>query len=146
MSEDNYSNLGDNTNNNNNVGSSGQQKKKKKLMNMMMGSNTNISSNNLNNMRNNINDKRVKERYIEKVREKVGEWRAMHETGFRDKDGNLQKINLDQAANIIGISRKTLDDYYLQLRRAEQLGFDFERNKSEKMGTLRKFVKEETKR
>lgn len=30
------------------------------------------------------NDKRVKERYIEKVREKVAEWRAMHETGFRD--------------------------------------------------------------
>lgn len=35
------------------------------------------------------NDKRVKERYIEKVREKVAEWRAMHETGFRDQNGNL---------------------------------------------------------
>ncbi|KAL4459498.1 hypothetical protein ABPG74_018111 [Tetrahymena malaccensis] len=92
------------------------------------------------------NDKRVKERYIEKVREKVSEWRAMHETGFRDQNGNLQKLNLDHAANYIGISRKTLDDYYLQLRRAEQLGFDFERNKGEKMGTLRKFVKEETKK
>lgn len=91
-------------------------------------------------------DKRVKERYIEKVREKVAEWRGMHEIGVKDYNGNCEKLNLDQAANQIGISRKTLDDYYLQLRRAEQLGFDFEKNKNEKMGHLRKFVKEETDR
>ena len=111
--------------------------------NLIRGGNNN--NNNINNS-NNLSDKRVKERYIEKVREKVSEWRAMHETGFRDKDGNIQKLNLDHAANYIGISRKTLDDYYLQLRRAEQLGFDFDRNKSEKMGALRKFVKEESKK
>lgn len=35
------------------------------------------------------NEKRIKERYIEKVREKVREWRAMHETGLRDANGNL---------------------------------------------------------
>ena len=70
---------------------------------LMRGANNNM----------NTSDKRVKERYIEKVREKVSEWRAMHETGFRDKDGNIQKLNLDHAANYIGISRKTLDDYYL---------------------------------
>lgn len=72
-----------------------------------------LMGNNVNNMRGSVNDKRVKERYIEKVREKVSEWRSMHETGFRDKDGNLMKLNLDHAANYIGISRKTLDDYYL---------------------------------
>ena len=55
---------------------------------------------------------------------------------------NAKKYTLDQAANIIGISRKTLDDYYLQLRRAEELGFNFEENKNKKMGVLRKFVKE----
>jgi len=43
---------------------------------------------------------------------------------------------------VIGISRKTLDDYFLQLRRADDLGFDFEANKNKKMGVLRKFVKE----
>lgn len=46
---------------------------------LMRGANNNM----------NTSDKRVKERYIEKVREKVSEWRAMHETGFRDKDGNI---------------------------------------------------------
>lgn len=45
---------------------------------------------------------------------------------------------------MVGISRKTLDDYYLQLRRAEDLGFDFDANKNKKMGVLRKYVKENT--
>lgn len=35
------------------------------------------------------NDKRVKERYIEIVREKVTEWRAMHEIGLHDENGIL---------------------------------------------------------
>ncbi len=81
-----------------------------------------------------VNEKRVKEREIKFVREKVCEWRKLHEVG--------DKLNLDQAANVIGISRKTLDDYFLQLRRADDLGFDFEDNKNKKMGVLRKFVKE----
>lgn len=58
----------------------------------------------------------------------------MHEEG--------DKLNLDKAADIIGISRKTMDDYNLQMRRAEQLGFDFIKHKDSKMGVLRKFVKE----
>lgn len=40
-------------------------------------------------------DKRVKERYIEKVREKVSEWRGLHEIGMRDAYGNFEKLNLD---------------------------------------------------
>ena len=72
--------------------------RRNKKMSLLMGGGGNSSSNlirggnnnnnNINNS-NNLSDKRVKERYIEKVREKVSEWRAMHETGFRDKDGNI---------------------------------------------------------
>ena len=29
------------------------------------------------------------------------------------KDGDLKRVNLDESSIIIGISRKTLDDYYL---------------------------------
>lgn len=56
-----------------------------------------------------------------------------------------EKINLDKAAKVIGISRKTLDDYCLQLRKATEFGFDFCENQLAKMGTLRKFVKENEK-
>jgi len=51
-------------------------------------------------------------------------------------------MNLDVAAEQLGISRKTLDDYSLQLRRAREYGFDFEKSRNEKMGFLRKFVKD----
>lgn len=50
-------------------------------------------------------------------------------------------MNLDVAAQLVGLSRKTLDDYYAQLRKAQQFGFDFEQYASEKMGSLRKYVK-----
>ncbi len=60
-------------------------------------------------------------------------WRQMHR--------GTDKKNLDVAADILGLSRKTLDDYYLQIRRAEQYGFDFDHHNNDKMGTLRKFVK-----
>lgn len=57
------------------------EKKKKKMMNNPAFKGNNNS--------NGAPDKRVKERYIEKVREKVSEWRAMHEIGVPDKDGIL---------------------------------------------------------
>lgn len=69
----------------------------------------------------------------------------MHEVGYPDEKGNNIKLNLDVAAKMIGISRKTLDDYFLQLRRAESFGFDFQAHQDDKMGVLRKFVKEHQK-
>lgn len=50
-------------------------------------------------------EKRIKERGIGEVIEKVQAWRKLHEED--------PKLNLDQAAQAIGISRKTLDDYNL---------------------------------
>ena len=43
---------------------------------------------------------------------------------------------------MIEIPKRTLDDYYLQVRLAEKYGFDFEKNPHEGMGKLRKFVRE----
>eukprot|EP00825_Cyclidium_porcatum_P049082 TRINITY_DN8403_c0_g1_i2.p1 TRINITY_DN8403_c0_g1~~TRINITY_DN8403_c0_g1_i2.p1 ORF type:complete len:187 (-),score=46.16 TRINITY_DN8403_c0_g1_i2:165-725(-) len=74
-------------------------------------------------------EKRIKERVIGEVMEKVAEWRKLHEEG--------EMLNLDKAAEIIGISRKTLDDYNLQMRRADKMGFDFNAHKNSKMGVLR---------
>ena len=49
---------------------------------------------------------------------------------------------LESAANKVGLAKKTLDDYYYQLRQAEYYGFDFQNHRDDKIGVLRKFVKQ----
>ena len=56
--------------------------------------------------------------------------------------GNFVKFSLDDAAKKIDISKKSLDDYLLQLRMGRKFGFDFNKNKDAKVGKLRAFVKE----
>ena len=55
---------------------------------------------------------------------------------------NGKKVNLQEAAAMIGISKKSLDDYYYQLRLGEKYGFDFRENMEQKVGFLRTFIKE----
>jgi len=52
-----------------------------------------------------------------------------------------KKMNLQEAAKIIGVSKKSLDDYYFQMRMGEKYGFDFSGNMQNKVGALRSFVK-----
>lgn len=84
--------------------------------------------------------KRTKERKIGYIIEKVNTWRKLY-NGFQDEQGKFTKYSLDEAARIIGISKKSLDDYLLQLRLGRRFGFDFNSNKSTKVGVLRTFVK-----
>jgi len=56
--------------------------------------------------------------------------------------GRLQKVNLDVAASLVGLSRKTLDDYYKYIRKAELFNFDFKARSEEKIGVLRNFVRD----
>ena len=37
-----------------------------------------------------------------------------------------KKVTLEEAANIMGIARNTLDDYYFQIRIAEKHGYNFQ--------------------
>lgn len=55
----------------------------------------------------------------------------------------LQRWSLEDAATKVGVSKKSLDDYLLQLRFGKKFGFDFEKNKDQKVGILRMFVKKE---
>ena len=57
------------------------------------------------------------------------------------KEMQLKKWNLEDAAQKVGVSKKSLDDYLLQLRFGKKFGFDFESNKNSKVGILRLFVK-----
>ena len=52
-----------------------------------------------------------------------------------------KKMNLQEAAKEVGVSKKSLDDYYCQLRLAELHNFNFYDNMNEKMGKLRVYVK-----
>lgn len=65
--------------------------------------------------------------------ENVKLWRHLHS---RDK-----KMSLTDAAKVVGISKKTLDDYFLQLRLGELYGFDFKNNLDEKIGQVRAHIR-----
>ena len=77
--------------------------------------------------------------------EKVSTWRKLYngimipnkETG----ETQLQRWSLEDAAAKVKVSKKSLDDYLLQLRFGKKFGFNFEKNRDSKVGVLRTFVK-----
>ena len=50
-------------------------------------------------------------------------------------------MSLEEAAQKVKISKKSLDDYLMQLRSAKKFGFDFERHNNDKVGVIRSFVR-----
>lgn len=78
--------------------------------------------------------RRVAERTVREVLEKVSEWREISQKN--------PKITLDEAAKMVGVAKKTLDDYYMQIKSASEHHFDFQKNLDEKIGLLRRFVRE----
>lgn len=66
-------------------------------------------------------------------------WRWLY-NGIQ-KDGTLVSYSLEEAAQKVGISKKSLDDYLLQLRYGKKFDFDFNKYKDEKIGVLWAFVK-----
>jgi len=102
------------------------------------------SSSILNDKKSNTN-KRTKERKIGYIIEKVNTWRKYY-NGYYDEKGNFTKFSLDEAAKKIDISKKSLDDYLLQLRLGRKYGFDFNLHRNDKVGILRAFVKEHRKK
>jgi hypothetical protein len=102
---------------------------------------------NSNNMENNIieNDSRRRERRIGYIIEKVHAWRKLY-NGFYDEKGEHTRYSLDHAAKQLGISKKSLDDYLLQIRLGRKFGFDFNKNRNERVGNLREFVKKNRKK
>lgn len=79
---------------------------------------------------------RNKERTIREVIESIRKWRSFHKVRIEGA-----KVSLLQAAEFIGISKKSLDDYFCQLRLGEKYGFAFMDHLDEKIGVLRAYVK-----
>ena len=65
---------------------------------------------------------------------KVSQWRELSQ--------KTPKITLDEAAKVVDIPKKTLDDYFMHIKIASEHNFDFQTNLNEKIGVLRKFVKD----
>jgi len=63
----------------------------------------------------NHKSKRSKERKIGYIIEKVFLWRKLY-NGFENEKGNMERLTLEEAAAKVGISKKSLDDYLIQLR------------------------------
>ena len=82
-----------------------------------------------------------KEKTIAEVIEKVALWRKLY-VGFNDEVGDNVHFELEEAANKIGVIKKTLDDYLLQIRNGKRYGFNFHKRKNDKIGELRSFVKD----
>ena len=82
---------------------------------------------------------RIKERTIADVISAVSLWRLLY-TGY-EKNGVMVKLTLEEAAEKVKISKKSLDDYLMQLRCAKKFGFDFTKHNDEKVGVIRSFVR-----
>jgi len=90
---------------------------------------------------NSSKQKRTKERKIGEILDKVLQWRRLY-TGVNDPaTGQTIKMSLEDAAQRVGISKKSLDDYLLQIRFGKKYGFNFNDHFNERVGVLRTFVK-----
>ena len=58
-----------------------------------------------------------------------------------EENGKLVKVSLEEAAQKVNISKKSLDDYLLQIRFGFRYKFNFNEHKNDKVGILRAFVK-----
>ena len=62
-------------------------------------------------------------------------------TGDLKDDGKETRLSLEDAAKKVQISKKSLDDYLLQIRLGRKFGFNFNEHYNDKVGVLRAFVK-----
>ncbi len=61
--------------------------------------------------------RRTKERKIGEVILAVKRWRELYTMGEKLAEGNqFHTLSLEDAATKVGISKKSLDDYFLQLK------------------------------
>jgi hypothetical protein len=90
----------------------------------------------------NLKSKRAKERTIGEIIKKVFLWKKIYQ-GIPDENGNKKKLTLQQAAEEVNLSKKSLDEYLNQLLLGKQYGFNFNAHKNDKVGILRGYVKKQ---
>ncbi|CAD8197411.1 unnamed protein product [Paramecium octaurelia] len=89
--------------------------------------------------------KRVKERLVGDAILKVNQWKMILLNGIPQSDGSTMRLTLNKAAEIIGIPKKSLEDYN-QLFKKVTLLTDVNQFANEKMGVLRNYLRKNSKR
>ena len=82
----------------------------------------------------NVESKRANEKRIGFVVKKIFQWK-----GFRKYTDN--KMSLIEAAKNVRLSKKTLDEYFNQIKEGIRYNFDFNKHKKDKVNILRGYVK-----
>lgn len=85
--------------------------------------------------------RRGNEKRICEVLDALTKWKALFTYGQVDSKGVQKIYTRQEAADMIHIPKKTLDDYKLQVKTAKDLKFDFHLHYKEKFGVLRQFNK-----
>ena len=87
---------------------------------------------------------KVKERELAVIIRKVKKWRDLYR-GYQGKEGRRINYSLEDAARMVNLPKKTLDDYLQQLKLGKKYGFDFHANQHKRVGVLRDLIKEKHK-
>eukprot|EP00826_Nyctotherus_ovalis_P056915 TRINITY_DN7767_c0_g1_i3.p1 TRINITY_DN7767_c0_g1~~TRINITY_DN7767_c0_g1_i3.p1 ORF type:complete len:240 (-),score=24.41 TRINITY_DN7767_c0_g1_i3:113-832(-) len=66
--------------------------------------------------------------------------RAMQESVRRWRNLKKKKCNFKAAAEIVGIPKKTLDDYHTLIKTGLEYNFNFQSHCNDRIGVLRKFI------
>ncbi|CAD8077299.1 unnamed protein product [Paramecium sonneborni] len=90
----------------------------------------------------NLVNKRAKERSIIEAKQKVDQWRHFFINGEIDENGNKIKYSLQKAADKVGIPRKSLEDYRFLFRKAQSF-IDLKQVSDKRMGYLRFLIKQQ---
>merc|ERR1712159_198565 len=86
----------------------------------------------------------TKDRSIGEVMDLIKQWRSLYNKNEGQngvKTHQPKTMTLQEAAVHIGVPKKTLDDYFLIIKKARALNFDFNANRDERFGIVRSFVK-----
>jgi len=93
-------------------------------------------------LENNQRPIRNRKRLLRDIYKLVAEWRKMYNGYYDPITNEFVQMTLDEAAKVLEVPKKSLDDYYLIIRQGKHYGFNFEAHKDEKFGVLRTFVKQ----
>ncbi len=83
--------------------------------------------------------RRGNERKIGEVIDALMKWKRLFTYGTADNEGRTVRCTRQEAARVVSIPKKTLDDYSFQIRLGKRNGFDFDMHCREKIGVLRDF-------
>ena len=76
---------------------------------------------------------RAKEATIGEIIKKVALWRWIYNKNY--------EFSFQDAAAKVGVAKKSLDDYLLQINHGKKLKFDFIKHQNDKVGVLRAHIR-----